>query len=50
MKYDDSKTESKYFTLDLTTWEEIENHWLEKNKVHIGVGKVHGLNDVKMFI
>lgn len=48
VKYDDSKADGEYFTLDLETWNEIESHVIDENR--IGVGRNNGLKDSRIFI
>jgi hypothetical protein len=47
-KYDDSQAEGEYFSLDLNKWSEIENHWIDKNR--IGAGRDYGKRETKVFI
>lgn len=48
VKYDDSKADGEYFTLDLETWNEIESHVIDENR--IGVGRNNGLKESRIFI
>jgi hypothetical protein len=48
MRYDDSQAEGEYFTLDLKKWREIENHWIDNDR--IGVGRFYCGKEAKVFI
>jgi hypothetical protein len=48
MRYDDSKAEGEYFTLDMRKWERVENHWIDNNR--IGVGREFKHIETKVFI
>lgn len=47
VRYDDSNAEGEYYTLD-GSWQEIENHRIDKNR--IGVGRGYGGNEARVYI
>jgi hypothetical protein len=48
MRYDDSKAEGEYFTLDTWKWQKVETHWIDNNR--IGVGRTFNGMEAKIFI